>query len=174
MRTNFIDISGGGSNATTAINSNIYGDRTSGMFLNPYGPLPDNIIKSIFIPETPWEKVVDVKILAPNKVVEVTFADGTRQKAVCDENDEFSMETAIAVCLAKRAMGGSAVYNKAVKKAMKVYEDKLAREEEEAKEKARREKRRAKHKAYLERREAKRREARIEEMAEAYRRALKD
>lgn len=80
MRTNFIDISGGGSNATTAINSNIYGDRTSGMFLNPCGPLPDNIIKSIFIPETPWEKVVDVKILAPNKVVEITFADGTRQK----------------------------------------------------------------------------------------------
>ena len=172
MRTNFIDISGG-SNATTAINSNISGNMTSGIL----GPSPDDyntFIKSIFIPETPWEKVVDVKILAPNKVVEVTFADGTRQKAVCDENDEFSMETAIAVCLAKRAMGGSAAYNKAVKKAMKVYEDKLAREEEEAKEKARREKRRAKHKAYLERREVKRREARIEEMAEAYRRALKD
>lgn len=120
------------------------------------------------------DEVVAVTEIVPGKVVCVEFADGKKEKAVCAEEDVYSLETGVAICLAKHAMGGSASYNRAVKKAMKVYEDKLAREEEEAKEKARREKRRAKHKAYLERREAKRREARIEEMAEAYRRALKD
>lgn len=116
--------------------------------------------------------VVDVKILAPGKVVAVTFDDGATEKAVCHESDEFSLETGIAVCLAKHAMGGSSEYNKAVKKAVKVYEDKLAKEKAEAEEKARREKRRAKHLAYLKRRDEKKREGRIEEMAEAYRRAM--
>lgn len=116
--------------------------------------------------------VVDVKILAPGKVVAVTFDDGSTEKAVCHESDEFSLETGIAVCLAKHAMGGSSEYNKAVKKAVKVYEDKLAKEKAEAEEKARREKRRVKHQAYLKRRDEKKREGRIEEMAEAYRRAM--
>lgn len=116
--------------------------------------------------------VVDVRILAPGKVVAVTFDDGATEKAVCHESDEFSLETGIAVCLAKHAMGGSSEYNKAVKKAVKVYEDKLAKEKAEAEEKARREKRRAKHQAYIKRREEKKREGRIEEMAEAYRRAM--
>ena len=43
--------------------------------------------------------IKDVNILVPDKVVEVTFLDGTKEKAVCQEPDVFSLETAIAICL---------------------------------------------------------------------------
>ena len=120
------------------------------------------------------DEVVAVTEIVPGKVVCVEFADGKKEKAVCAEEDVYSLETGVAICLAKHAMGGSASYNRAVKKAMKVYEDGIAKEQAEIAEKARREKRRQKHLDYLKRREEKRREARIDEMAEAYRRALKD
>lgn len=120
------------------------------------------------------DEVVAVTEIVPGKVVCVEFADGKKEKAVCAEEDVYSLETGVAICLAKHAMGGSAAYNKAVKKAMKVYEDGIEKEQAEIAEKARREKRRQKHLDYLKRREEKRREGRIEEMAEAYRRALKD
>ena len=120
------------------------------------------------------DEVVAVTEIVPGKVVCVEFADGKKEKAVCAEEDVYSLETGVAICLAKHAMGGSASYNRAVKKAMKVYEDGIAKEQAEIAEKTRREKRRQKHLDYLKRREEKRREARIDEMAEAYRRALKD
>ena len=118
------------------------------------------------------DEVVAVTEIVPGKVVCVEFADGKKEKAVCAEGDVYSLETGVAICLAKHAMGGSASYNRAVKKAMKVYEDGIAKEQAEIAEKTRREKRRQKHLDYLKRREEKRREARIEEMAEAYRRAM--
>ena len=118
------------------------------------------------------DEVVSVTEIVPGKVVCVEFADGNKEKAVCAEEDVYSLETGVAICLAKHAMGGSASYNRAVKKAMKVYKDGIAKEQAEIAEKARREKRRQKHLDYLKRREDKKREARIEEMAEAYRRAM--
>ena len=118
------------------------------------------------------DEVVAVTEIVPGKVVCVEFSDGKKEKAVCAEEDVYSLETGVAICLAKHAMGGSASYNRAVKKAMKVYEDGIAKEQAEIAEKARREKRRQKHLDYLKRREDKKREARIEEMAEAYRRAM--
>ena len=129
--------------------------------------------------------VVDVNIIVPNKVVEVTFADGTKEKSVCREPDTFSLESAISICISKKIMGGSSAYNNAVKRGMKVYEDKQKREATEKAEQERIEKKRAKRLAYKERRavkraeeekqrKAKEREEQIAIQTEAYLRAMKE
>ena len=82
-------------------------------------------------------------------------------------------------------MGGSSVYNNAVKHGMKVYEDKLRKEAAEKAEQKRIERKREKRLAYKKRREAKRdeeeklrkvkeREEQIEIQKEAYLRAMKE
>lgn len=134
--------------------------------------------------EPKFVKVVDVNIIVPNKVVEVTFADGTKEKSVCREPDVFSLESAISICISKKIMGGSSAYNNAVKRGTKVYEDKQKREDAEKAEQERIEKKRAKRLAYKERRAAKmaeeekqrkarEREEQIEIQTEAYLRAMK-
>lgn len=70
-------------------------------------------------------------------------------------------------------MGGSSVYNNAVKRGMKVYDAKLEKEADEKAEQERIEKKRAKRLAYKERRAAKKREEQIAIQAEAYLRAMK-
>lgn len=128
--------------------------------------------------------ITDVKVIVPNKVVEVTFGDGTKEKSVCKEPDVFSLETAISICVSKKIMGGSGAYNKAIRDGIKVYEDKLKKEEAEKLEQERIEKKRAKRLAYKKRRatrlaeeaEAKKaaeREEQIEIQKEAYIRAMK-
>jgi hypothetical protein len=118
-------------------------------------------------------EVVDVNILVPDKVVEVTFADGTKEKSVCKEPDIFSLESAISICISKKIMGGSSAYNNAVKRGMKAYEDKQKKAAAEKAEQERIEKKCAKRLAYKERRAAKRREEQIAIQAEAYLRAMK-
>ena len=74
-----------------------------------------------------WKKpfrIRDVKIVVPNKVVEVTFEDRTKEKAVCAEEDTFSLDTAITICIAKHLLGGSSAYNNAVRKANKILVNK--------------------------------------------------
>lgn len=130
-----------------------------------------------------FPEIKDVKIIVPDKVVEVTFADGTKEKSVCREPDTFSLEYAISICISKKIMGGSSVYNNAVKRGMKVYEDKQKREATEKAEQERIEKKRAKRLAYKERRAVKRteeerqrkareREEQIAIQTEAYLRAM--
>lgn len=127
--------------------------------------------------------VVDVNIIVTDKVVEVTFADGTKEKSVCREPDTFSLESAISICISKKIMGGSSAYNNAIRRGMKVYEDKQKREAAEKAEQERIEKKRAKRLAYKERRAAKRaeeekqrrtreREEQITIQMEAYLRAM--
>lgn len=120
--------------------------------------------------------VVDVNIIVPNKVVEVTFADGTKEKSVCREPDVFSMESAISICISKKIMGGSSAYNNAVKRGMKVYENKQKKEAAVKAEQERIEKKRAKRLAYKKRKENQRkvreREEQIEIQKEAYLRAM--
>lgn len=127
--------------------------------------------------------IKDINIIVSNKVVEVTFADGTKEKSVCREPDTFSLESAISICISKKIMGGSSAYNNAVKRGMKVYEDKQKREATEKAEQERIEKKRAKRLAYKERRAVKRaeeekqrkareREEQIAIQTEAYLRAM--
>ena len=52
-------------------------------------------------------KIKDVNIIVENKVVEVTFSDGDKQKSVCREPDVFSLEMAISICITKHVLGGS-------------------------------------------------------------------
>ena len=124
----------------------------------------------------PSSKIINVNVIVPNKVVECLFSDGTKTKSVCQEPDVFSLETAIGICVAKKVMGGSGAYNKAVKDGIKQYEA-FQQEEKTAKEElARIEKKKAKRKAYMERRAQKRadaeKERQIEIQKEAYIRAM--
>lgn len=132
-----------------------------------------------------FPEIKDVNIIVPNKVVEVTFSDGTKEKSVCREPDTFSLESAISICISKKIMGGSSVYNNAVKRGMKVYDAKLEKEADEKAEQERIEKKRAKRLAYKKRRDARRteeenlrkareREEQIEIQKEAYLRAIKE
>lgn len=116
--------------------------------------------------------------------VKISFTDGTEQKAICMPNDTFSLEHGITICLFKKMLTCgcrideqyvTGVYNKLVKHAIKVRENRLKAEEEakKAKEEAKlqeqhfQEKRR---KAKI--RQAKRKsERRINELAEAIRRS---
>ena len=115
----------------------------------------------------------------------MTFADETKEKSVCREPDVFSLESAISICISKKVMGGSSAYNNAVKRGMKVYEDKQKKEAAEKAEQERIEKKRVKRLAYKKRRDAKRieeenqrkkkeREEQIEIQREAYLRAMKE
>lgn len=142
------------------------------------------VIENGGIPKFYLPKVKDVNIIVPDKVVEVTFADGTKEKSVCREPDTFSLESAISICISKKIMGGSSAYNNAIKRGMKVYEDKQKREAAGKAEQERIEKKRAKRLAYKERRAAKRaeeekqrkareREEQIAIQTEAYLRAMK-
>lgn len=53
-----------------------------------------------------------------NRVVKVTFADGSFTKAVCSENDNFDLDVGISVCITKRMMGkdGHKLYNNMMRK----------------------------------------------------------
>jgi len=132
-----------------------------------------------------YDIIIDVSIIVPDKVVEVTFADQTKEKAVCREPDVFSLEQAIAICISKKVMGGSSKYNKAVKAGMKVYENKLKKEADEKEEKRRKAAKRIKRKIEKGHRllkladeETKRLQAEREEMIEiqkeTYVRAMKE
>lgn len=118
--------------------------------------------------------ITDVNMIVPNKVVEVTFNAGDKQKAVCQEPDIFSLEQAISICLAKHLLGGTSAYNKAVKNGVKVYEENKKEMQSIKEEDERIAKRRAKKAAYMKRRAEKRREEQIEIQKEAYIRALKE
>lgn len=133
------------------------------------------------IPFSILPEVTDVQIIN-NKVVILTFADGTTEKAVTDEADEFVFETGISICLMKKILSyfnsgrGTAAYNNLIEAVEKVY-IKKCEAEQEAERKAAKEKEAKKHRAEKakRKRESKARreqERRINEQAEAYRRAI--
>lgn len=116
--------------------------------------------------------IIDYKIIG-NKVVIVTFKDGTTEKAVCDEKDTFDLERAIEVCLLKKIFGGSKEYNNAIKIAMrqvKAVDDKKKKDAEEAEKIA---KKRAKVAAYKAKKIAKKRQEQINIQCEAFLKAMK-
>ena len=126
-----------------------------------------------FCEQNPYE-IVQVNILKENKVVSCVFADGDEQKAVCDEHDQFSLENGIAVCVAKHAMGGSRQYNKAIRQGLRVFEEQERVKADFEERKRIEENHRRKHARYLDRKKKRAREARIQEMAEAFKIALKE
>ena len=118
--------------------------------------------------------IINIIEIVPNKVAKVVFYDGTIEKVVCDEDDTFSLEMAITICMAKKLYGGTAAYNKAVRDGMKIYKRMLERKQNEKEERERIAKKKQKRKEYLARREARKREEQIEIQKEAYVRAMRE
>lgn len=146
------------------------GNDCSGIFINgAYLGVPHQMHISVYRSYD----IVDVNILVENKVVEVTFADGTKQKSVCMEPDTFSLETAIAVCISKKLIGGTKNYNDAIRKGVKFYENKLKNQKELEELQKSIEAKKAKRRAKKQKRAAKEREEKIAIQTEAYIRALR-
>lgn len=116
-------------------------------------------------------EIVDVKVIN-NKVIIMTFIDGTQTKAVCDKDDTFNLEVGIGICITKRLMSddeqtGNSMFNKSIKKALRVMKQneqieqtrkEIAEEEKRIIEKIKRKK---------EKRAEKRRQKKIQMMADA-------
>lgn len=75
------------------------------------------------------------------QTVVVTFTDKTKTSAALDNEDIFSLEQGISICITKKLLGenGSSIYNKLIKKALKFHKNKgeamlkAEKEKEEAK-----------------------------------------
>jgi len=119
-------------------------------------------------------KITDVRIIVPGKVVEVKFADGLKEKVVCQVPDVFSLESAISICIAKHASGGHKAYHKAIKDAFKVYDEKLKKEAADATLKEKIKERKAKKIAQKEKRKQKADEHQIKIQKEAYVQAMRE
>lgn len=128
------------------------------------------------IPFSILPEVTDVQIIN-NKVVILTFADGTTTKSVTDEADEFVLETGISICLMKRILmhfkggNGSGAYNKLIEDVEKVYLKKIEAEEEAKREEERKLRRHEKLVAKRKRKVEAAKEEYINTLAEAIRRA---
>lgn len=72
-----------------------------------------------------------------DRVVKVTFEDGSFTKSVCSDNDTFDLDVGITICILKRVMGknGHKLYNNMMRDIHKIMD-----ENEKDKEKARKEK----------------------------------
>ena len=117
--------------------------------------------------------IADIKI--HNKTVVMTFSDNTKTVAALDSEDTFSLEQGISICITKKLLGenGGAIYNKLIKRALKVKKQNEAAVAKQEKEKEEAKQRKAKALERHQKKQAKKRESRISEMAEAYIRAMK-
>jgi len=134
------------------------------------------------ISDTIIPTIVDVEVIN-DKVVKVYFSDGTTEKAVLSKNDAYSFEYGISICIIKRILSektdgnGTAIYNKLIDYAIKVYNSNRAEEKAVAEyEKATKiadQKKAEKEKARRIEIAEKRKEREIEIQTEAYLRAMR-
>lgn len=141
--------------------------------------------------------ITDINIIVQNKVVEVTFADGEKEKMICHEEDTFNLRNCLFIAIAKHLYKKDYTfegiewkafeltrlkkYVKIVDSALKAYEKKqkdIAKLEENHKaEQERIERKRAKRQAYKERRVAKKEQEEMDKQIaiqkEAYIQAIK-
>lgn len=155
-----------------------YGD-TKNLWADVAGE--DGCVKSSF---RMMADIVDVSVIengGKKKVVVVYFGNGTTQKAVLCDNDEFSLEQGISVCITKHLLDhvvghGSSLYNKVIDRGLKVYKNRIKAEEtkarEAAEEKARRERKLAKKREKSAKRAAAKREDQINILSAAIQRAF--
>ena len=90
-------------------------------------------------PEKKNDPVCVAKVETYNgKVVKVTFADGSFEKAVCSDVDTFSVDVGITICVLKKMLGkdGHKEYNKLMRDVHKLMEkqviDKVAERDRKA------------------------------------------
>lgn len=139
------------------------------------GKLVANFYKDGFKTSTK-ELIPDIKdvIVHNNCVVIVEFADGTSEKAVLHPYDEFSVEQGISICITKKLVGGSSVYNKLIDRAIKIMINNDAEKTKRVKEEEARKERKKRNDEKKARRKAAKREEYIETQKEAYIRALRE
>lgn len=120
------------------------------------------------------ELIPDIKdvIVHNDCVVIVEFADGTTEKAVLHPEDKFSLEQGISICITKKLVGGSSIYNKLMERALKVKADNEAAKAKRAAEEKERKERAKKYAAKKAERKAKKREDYINSHKEAFMRAF--
>ena len=116
----------------------------------------------------------------------VTFENGNTQIAVCDENDEFNLETGISICVTRELMERlygisnkyASPYNKVIRQGMKAYKNrckiKKINEKRIAEQKAIEKNKKIKEQKRREKRAAKKKEREIEILTEAMKRANAD
>lgn len=97
------------------------------------------------------------------RVVKVTFADGTFTKAVCAENDIFDVDVGITICVMKKMLGknGNKLYNNMIRDAHKLMTE---QENEKIKAQMLKEEARKKQKAEEMKRKAKKLKAKEEQI----------
>ena len=139
------------------------------------GKLVANFYKDGFKTSTK-ELIPDIKdvIVHNNCVVIVEFTDGTSEKAVLHPYDEFSVEQGISICITKKLVGGSSIYNKLINRAIKVMINNDAEKTKREQEEEARKERKKKNDEKKARRKAAKREEYIETHKEAYIRALRE
>lgn len=110
-----------------------------------------------------------------NRVVKVTFIDGTFTKSVCSENDTFDLDVGITICLMKRWLGkdGNRLYNNLIRNVHKRMDQKERLAEREKKIRAEMREKERKMKAKREAKKEKARQEQIEIQKQAYIEALK-
>lgn len=116
----------------------------------------------------------------------VTFENGNTQIAVCDENDEFNLETGISICVTRELMERlygisneyASPYNKVIRQGMKAYKKRCKFKEATKKYYAEKEaiekNKKIKEQKRREKRAAKKKEREIEILTEAMKRANAD
>ena len=73
-------------------------------------------------------KIVNIEMYN-DRVVKVTFDDGSFTKSVCQENDIFDLDVGITICLIKKMLdtgkgNGTKIYNNIIRDAHKLINDK--------------------------------------------------
>ena len=118
-------------------------------------------------------KIKSYKVIK-DKVVIVEFEDGDIQKSVCMPGDTFDLERGLEVCIMKHICGGKAKYHKILKEAQKQIDALEIKAKKEKAEKEKAAKKKAKEDARQAARKARAKQARIDEMKEAYLKALEE
>lgn len=116
--------------------------------------------------------ITDYKVIKDTVVI-VTFADGTKEKAVCSPNDEFNLERGIEICVLKKIFGGTKQYNSLIKSALKKVSEIDAKKQKEAEEKELEKKRKTKAAERRAKRKEKKRQEQVDMQAEAFLKGMK-
>lgn len=132
-------------------------------------------------------KISSYEILARNKVIRVSFSDGTQEKVICDDKDKFDLQRGLFVALSKKMykdkytlegiehmateLSYQKKYVKMVNKAIKDHNKKLIEEENKKHEEELQKKLAYERKV---KRDKKKRERMINIQKEAYVRAMKE
>ena len=130
-----------------------------------------NIRKGSKIVVIPQEKAAPLRIACETLIATI---DGVDYEAVCMPGDTFNIEDGIKAIVTKYIFGGQTEYNKYINKLVKFYDTCKKQRDEEERIIKKKEKEIARKKARAERKANAERQARIDEMSEAFLKAMRN